>query len=62
MYIYRDHKAYAFNKCDFVLETVTVKGALKMVCFPDSLKCANVRPVYKKRTHLIKRTMKFMKE
>ena len=38
------------TKCDFVLDTVTicVNEALKMGSFPDSLKCANIRSIYKK--------------
>ena len=41
---------YFFKKCDFVLNTATVcvNKALKMGSFPDSLKCVNVRPIYKK--------------
>ena len=41
---------YLFKKCDFVLDTVTVceNEALKTGSFPDSLKCANIRPIYKK--------------
>ena len=41
---------YLFKKCDFILDTVTicVNEALKTGSFPDSLKCANVRPIYKK--------------
>ena len=31
------------------------KEALKTGSFPDSLKCVNVRPIYKKRTLLIKK-------
>ena len=39
-----------FEKCDFVLDTATVcvNEALKKWSVPDSLKCANVRPIYKK--------------
>ena len=41
---------YLFKKCDFFLDTVIVcvNEALKTGSFPDSLKCANVRPIYKK--------------
>ena len=41
---------YFFKKSDFVLKTVTVcvKKALKTASFPDSRKCANVRPICKK--------------
>ena len=41
---------YLFKKCDFILDTVTVcvNEALKTGSFPDSLKFANVRPIYKK--------------
>ena len=41
---------YFFKKCDFVMGTVTVcvNEALKTRFFPNSLKCANVRPIYKK--------------
>ena len=41
---------YLFKKCDFMLDIVTVcvNEALKTGSFPDSLKCANVRPIYKK--------------
>ena len=41
---------YLFKKCDFILVTVTVcvNEALKTGSFPDSLKCANVRTIYKK--------------
>ena len=41
---------YLFKKCDFILGTFTVcaNEALKTGSFPDSLKCANVRPIYKK--------------
>ena len=39
-----------FKKCDFLLDTVTVcvNEALKTGTFPNSLKCANVRPIYTK--------------
>ena len=39
-----------FKKCDFVLDTVTVcvNEALKTGSLPDSLKCENVRRIYKK--------------
>ena len=39
-----------FKKYDFILDTVTVcvNEALKTGSFPDSLECANVRPIYKK--------------
>ena len=39
-----------FFKCDFVFDTITVcvNEALKTGSFRDSLKCANVRPIYKK--------------
>ena len=38
------------KKCDFVLDAVAVciNEALKTRSFPDSLKCANVRPIYEK--------------
>ena len=41
---------YLYKKCDFVLETVTlcVNKELKTGFFPDSLKYANVRPIYNK--------------
>ena len=41
---------YFFKKYDFVLDTATVcvNEALKTGFFPDSLKCGNVRPIYKK--------------
>ena len=40
---------YLYKKCDFILDTcVCVNEALRMGSFPDSLKCANVRPIYKK--------------
>ena len=41
---------YHFKKCDFILNTVIicVNEALKTGSLPDSLKCANVRPIYKK--------------
>ena len=41
---------YFFKKYDFILDTVTVcvNEALKTGSSPDSLKCANVRPIYKK--------------
>ena len=41
---------YFFKKWDFILDTVTacVNEALKTGSFPYSLKCANVRPIYKK--------------
>ena len=41
---------YFFKKWDSVLDTVTVcvNGALEKRSFLDSLKCANVRPIYKK--------------
>ena len=41
---------YLFKKCDFILDTVTVcvNGALKTGPFSDSLKCANVRTIYKR--------------
>ena len=38
----------------FCFVIVCVKEALKTLSFPDSLKCANVTPIYKKRTLLIK--------
>ena len=40
---------YSFKKCDFVLYTATacVNKALKTGSFPNSLKCANVRQIYK---------------
>ena len=39
-----------FFNCNFVLETGTVSEnePLKTGSFPDSLKCGNVRPIYKK--------------
>ena len=39
-----------FKKCNFVSNTVRlcVNKALKMGSFHDSLKCANVRPIYNK--------------
>ena len=48
---------YLFKKCDFILDTVTVsvKEALKTGSFPDSLKCENVRPIYKKEDPFDKR-------
>ena len=41
---------YLFKKCDFVLDTGTVyvNETLKTGSFPDCLKCANVRLIYKK--------------
>ena len=41
---------YLFKKCDFILDTVTscVNEVLKTGSLPDNLKCANVRPMYKK--------------
>ena len=41
---------YFFKQWDFILDTVVVcvNEALKTGSFPDSLKCANVRPIYKK--------------
>ena len=41
---------YFFKKGDFVLDTVTVcvNKAWKTGTFPDSLKRANIRPIYKK--------------
>ena len=41
---------YFLKKCNFILDTATVcvNEALKTGSFPDSLKCANVRPIYKK--------------
>ena len=41
---------YLFKKCDFILDIVIVcvNEALKTGSFPDSLKCANVRPIHKK--------------
>ena len=41
---------YLLKKCDFILDTVVVcvNEALKTGSFPDSRKCANVRPIYKK--------------
>ena len=41
---------YLFKKCDFIPDTATVcvNETLKTGSFPDSLKCANVRPIYKK--------------
>ena len=40
---------YFFKKCDFVLVTVTVcvKEVLETGSFPNSLKYANIRPIYK---------------
>ena len=48
---------YLLKKCGFILDAVTVcvDQGLKTGSFPDSLKCANVRPMYKKETLLIKR-------
>ena len=48
---------YLFKKCDFILDTVTicVNEALKTESFPDSLKCANVRPIYEKEDPLDKK-------
>ena len=45
-----ENPTYLVKKCDFVLDTVTicVNEALKTGSFPDSLKCAKVRPIYKK--------------
>ena len=42
-----------FKKRDYILDNVTVcvNEALKTGSFPDSLKCANVRPIYKKAYH-----------
>ena len=47
---------YFFKKCNLVLDTVTVyvKEKSKTGSFPDSLKRANVRSIYKKWTLLIK--------
>ena len=41
---------YFFKKYDFVLDTVTVcvNETLKTGSFPNSLKCGNFRPIYKK--------------
>ena len=41
---------YFFKKCGFVMDTVTVcvNEALETRFFPNSLKCVNVRPIYKK--------------
>ena len=41
--------SFFFFKCNFVLETVTVSEnePLETGPFPDSLKCGNVRPIYK---------------
>ena len=67
MYFYGDRKKknlllskfqlIVFKKWDFVLATATVcvKEALKTEYFHDSLKCANITPIYKKWTLLIKR-------
>ena len=43
-------KVLFLKKCDFVLDTVTVcvNETLKTGSIPGSLKCANVRPIYKK--------------
>ena len=43
-------RTYFFKKCDFILDTLTicVNEALKTRSFPDSLKCANIKPIYKK--------------
>ena len=47
---------YRFEKCDIILDTVTVcVNETSTGSFPDSLKCANVKPIYKKKTLLIKR-------
>ena len=45
-----------FKECDFVLDTVTiyVNKALKTRSFPDRLKCAHVRPKYKRWALFIK--------
>ena len=52
---------YSFKKCDFVLDTVKVyvNEALKTGSFPDSLKCANVRPIQKKWI-LLKKTSEYI--
>ena len=41
---------YLFKKCNFILVTFTVcvNEALRTGSFPDSLKCTNVRPIYKR--------------
>ena len=46
-----------FKKYDFILDTVRVCGneVLKTGSFPDSLKCANARPIYKKEDLFEKR-------
>ena len=43
-------KILFLKKCHFVLDTVTVcvNETLKTGSFPDSLKCANVRSIFKK--------------
>ena len=43
-------KVLFLKKCHFVLDTVTVcvNETLKTGSFPGSLKCANIRPKYKK--------------
>ena len=51
---------YLYKKCDFILDAVTicVNEALKTGSFPNCLKCANVRPIYKKEDPLIKKKRK----
>ena len=47
---------FFYKKWDFVLDAVTIcaREALKTGSSPDSLKCANGRPIYKKWVFLIK--------
>ena len=47
---------YFSKKCNFVLDNaaVCVNEAFKTGSFPDSLKCANVRSIYKKVDHFEK--------
>ena len=46
-------------QCDFVLDTVTVRvnEGLKGGSLPGSLKCENIRPIYKKVDPSIKRNI-----
>ena len=51
--------AYLFKKCDFILGNVTicVNEVLKTGSFPNSLKCANVRLIYKKEDPFDKKNL-----
>ena len=48
---------YCFEKCDIILDTVTIcVNETSTGSFPNSLKCASVKPIYKKEDHFNKKS------